>query len=368
MDIIGIICEYNPFHNGHLYHLKKIKELYPNSLIILVLNGLFLQRGEISIITKKNKTILALENNIDLVLELPIIFGTQSADIFADCAVKILNNFHVTKIVIGSESNNSQLLKEVATASLNNFAYDLKIKKYLKQGLNYPASLAKALNIKQEANDLLGISYAKSIIKNKLAIDLITIQRTSNYHDLKSDKHIISATNIRKKLKTNNDIAKYVPKSTLNYIENINFNKYYELLKYKINISSLTNLLDINEGIEYRLKKYLDSSSNLDSFINQIKTKRYTYNKINRLLIHILLEIPQNINNTTLDYIKVLGFNKRGQKYLNMIKKNLVIPTIINKKSLIYHYECLASKIYDLINNTNTYSFELINKPILKIK
>ena len=105
MEIIGIICEYNPFHNGHSYHIKKIKERYPDSLIILVLNGYFLERGETSILSKEDKVKIVLDNSIDIILELPFIFGTQSADTFASISLKILNNFQVSKLIFGSESN-----------------------------------------------------------------------------------------------------------------------------------------------------------------------------------------------------------------------------------------------------------------------
>ena len=127
MDVIGIICEYNPFHNGHLYHINRIKEMYPNSLIILILNGYFLERGEVSILTKEDKTKIALNNNIDIVAELPFIYGTQSADTFADISLKILNNFKVNKLVFGSECNNIEKIKEIANIELNK-EFDAKVK------------------------------------------------------------------------------------------------------------------------------------------------------------------------------------------------------------------------------------------------
>lgn len=365
MEIIGIICEYNPLHNGHIYHIKKIKELFPESLIILVLNGYFLERGEISILTKEDKTKLALQNGINLVLELPFIYGTQSADTFANIAIKILNNFHVSKIVFGSETDNLEKIKKIANKQLE-LDYDINVNYYLKQGLNYPTALAKALNMdfNFQPNDLLGISYTKAIIKNKYPITPLTIKRTSDYHDLKSNNEIISASNIREKIKKGENINKYVPKHVNNFIVDINYNKYFELLKYKINTDlNLNQYLDVDEGIEYRLKKYINQANSLEEFINLIKTKRYTYNKLNRMFIHILMsltkDIPQNLN-----YIKILGFNQMGQKYLNNLK-DLKIPVIVNKDSLQYKYELQASIIYDLINDTNTFAFEIRNKPII---
>ena len=130
VEIIGIIAEYNPFHNGHIYHIEKIKEKYPNSIIILVINGYFLERGEISLLSKENKTNIALNNKINIVIELPLVYGTQSADTFADESIKLLNRIHVTKIIFGSESNNIDLLKKLAQKQLEP-EFDILVKKYL---------------------------------------------------------------------------------------------------------------------------------------------------------------------------------------------------------------------------------------------
>ena len=366
MEVIGIICEYNPFHNGHLYHIKKIKEMYSDSLIILVLNGYFLERGEISILSKEAKTKIALAHGIDIILELPVIYGTQSADTFASVALKILNNFHVNKIIFGSESNEIEKIKEIASKQLDE-EYNKLVKEYLDNGLNYPTALAKALNIDFEflPNDLLGISYTKAIIQNNYNIEPITIKRTSAYHDTSSNDHIVSASNIREKIKNNEDITKYVPINIKDFINNTNYDNYFRLLKYKINTDNdLNEYLDVDEGIEYRLLEYINKSKNIDEFINNIKTKRYTYNKLNRMFIHILLSFLKT-DNVDIEYIKILGFNSNGKKYLNSIKENLEIPTSINKDSIQYKYELKASIIYDLINNTNTYEFEQRNKPII---
>ena len=366
MEVIGIICEYNPFHNGHLYHIKKIKEMYPDSLIILVLNGYFLERGEISILSKEAKVKIALANNIDIILELPVIYGTQSADTFASISLKILNNFHVNKIIFGSESNEIEKIKEIASKQLDE-EYNKLVKEYLDNGLNYPTALAKALNIDFEflPNDLLGISYTKAIIQNNYNIEPITIKRTSAYHDTSSNDHIVSASNVREKIKNNEDITKYVPINIKDFINNTNYDNYFRLLKYKINTDNyLNDYLDVDEGIEYRLLDYINKSKNIDEFINNIKTKRYTYNKLNRMFIHILLSFLKT-DNIDIEYIKILGFNSNGKKYLNSIKENLEISTNINKDSIQYKYELKASIIYDLINNTNTYEFEQRNKPII---
>ena len=260
MHVIGIICEYNPFHNGHLYHLKKIKKLYPDSLIILVLNGLFTQRGEVSILPLSSKTQISLEYGVDLVLELPIIFGTQSADTFALKSMEILNYFQVDTIIFGSESNDINILEKIALEQLKP-DYDLKVKKYLKAKVNYPTALAKALDIEfdfNNPNDLLGISYIKAIMKINPKIKYQCIKRTSSYHDLTSNQTIISALNIRHKYQNKQNIDKYLPASVKNKMITINEDLLFTLLKYKINTTdNLEIYLDVMKELKIELKKLL---------------------------------------------------------------------------------------------------------------
>lgn len=364
MEIIGIICEYNPFHNGHIYHINKIKEMYPNSLIILCLNGYFGQRGDISILSKEDKTKLALNNNIDIVVELPFIFASNSADTFADASIKILNYMHVNKIIFGSESNNIELLTKIAKKQLEtNFNDNVKIN--LKEGINYPTALNKSIGINlNSSNDLLGVSYIKSIIKNNFNIEPITIKRTNNYLDTKSNDIIISATNIREKIKNNINVDKY-----LNYKPNfntINEELLFNLIKYKIlTDNNLNKYLTVDEGIEYKLLKEVNKCNTIEELINNTKSKRYTYNRIRRMLIHILIGLTkEDRNNSNIEYIKILGFNNQGQKYLKNLKSNILISSKIPNTYLTRKYELTASLIYDMLTSSNTYKFEISNKPI----
>ena len=361
---IGIICEYNPFHNGHLYHINEIKKKYPDSLIILVLNGYFLQRGEISLISKEDKAKIALKNSIDIVLDLPVLYGTQSADTFTYQAINILNKLSIDKIIFGSESNNIETIKLLANKSLTN-NYHEDIKKYLNQGINYPTALAKSLNtdFNYMANDILGISYVKAIIQINPNIEAETILRTNNYLDTNSNDSIISASNIRNKIKNNVAIDRYLPKNSLLKIKKIDENKYFALLKtIIIHSNNLANILDVDEGIEFRLKEMVIKVNSFEEFINLVKTKRYTYNKINRMFIHILLNILKEDAQITNDYFKILGFNQKGQNYLNKLNKN---SFRVNKKSKVYTYELKAALFYDILTSSNTYDFELSNKPII---
>ena len=367
MEVIGLIAEYNPFHNGHLYQINKIKEMYPDSLIILILNGYFLERGIPSIESKETKTELALKYGIDLVIELPFVFGTNSADIFAEKSLELLNELKINKLVFGSESNNIDNLITIAKTQLDP-EFDSKLKEYLATGINYPTALNKAIGIElNEPNDLLGVSYIKAILKNNYNIEPITIQRTNSYHDTTSNDEIISASNVRAKLEENLDISKYVPEAKVN---KINEELLFNLIKYKIITEhDLSIYLTVDEGIDNRLKKVINNVSSLDELITNIKTKRYTYNRIMRMLIHILIgltkEDKEQIQNN--EYIRLLGFNSKAQEHINKIKKDINLPIVTKYTSVeskIKDYELKAASIYKLITNDDVLSFELSNKPI----
>ena len=368
MEAVGIICEYNPLHNGHIYHIEETKKLFPGKTIILVLNGYFLERGEISVLSKENKAKLALIYGVDLIVELPFIFGSQSADIFADAAIKILGYLGCSYLVFGSESNNIEALEKVAMIQ-DTPEYNKKVQELLATGINYPTALAKALNIEVNVfnpNDLLGISYIKAIKKNNLNIEPVTIKRTSTYHDLQEDENIISASNIRNKLKQGKDISSYVPRKTLKLIENISLDDLFPFIKYKILTDlDLSKYLTVDEGIENRLKEKIINSNNIEELILNIKTKRYTYNKISRMLVHILTSLPKEINKlASIEYIKILGFNKRGREYLHNLKEDLEISLIPIPNSLQYKYELIAAQVYSLISKNKILTYEKSNKPI----
>ena len=358
MEIIGIVAEYNPFHNGHIYQINEIKKKYPDSLIIVIIDNYFTQRGEISIITKEDKINLCLNNNIDIVVELPTLYATQSADCFAYNAIKILNEFNITKLCFGSESNDIEKLKTIAKLQ-DDESFNDKVKDELDKGNSYPNALKNVLNLDFEylPNDLLGISYIKAINKINKDIDIFTIKRTNDYHDITSNDNIISAKNIRNKFINKEDISKYTP---ANNLLNINYDLYFKLLKYKIQTSNnLDEYLDVNEGIENRLKKYINKSNTLEDYINLIKTKRYSYNKISRMLLHIFLGIKK-IDNKEYNSIRILGFNTKGKEYLSNLNKEFKLDN--NIRTLEYN----ISNLYDTLTNTNTSNFELKNIPIKK--
>ena len=378
MEKIGIICEYNPFHNGHKYHINEIKKMYPDSMIILVMSGPFTQRGDASIINKWDKARIALDNNVDLVIELPFVFATQGADIFSHGAIEILKYLKVDKLVFGSESNNIRELKDLAMSALNNKAYDILVKDYLSKGVNYPTALSKALSdlngtIINTPNDLLGLCYIKEIIKQKANIEPISIKRTNDYHDKELKDFITSATSIREGIKNKQSIVKYLPNNVIEYINNVFIDDYFDLIKYKILTEDISNIQTVDEGIENRIKKYIYVSNSLEELINNVKTKRYTYNKLKRMFLHILCNFTKDEarKNKNVKYIRVLGFNKVGQKYLKEIKKDIGVPIITNytkENSKLLEIDFRVNSVYSYIftNALTLTQNEFKNKPITK--
>ncbi len=371
MKAIGIIAEYNPFHNGHLYHLNKIKETYKDYKIVLVMNGNFTERGDVSIIDKWKKTEIALKAGIDLVVELPFPFSTQSADYFSYGAITLLENLGVEKVVFGSESDNIEDLTLIAKTEINNPEFDKLVKIYSKFGNNYPTSLSLALQDLtgkkiDTPNDLLGISYIKTILKYNYKIEPITIKRNNNYHNQELNEINSSATAIREALKNKKDVFGYVPDYVLPYLTNLHFlDDYFDILKYKIITSKNLEIYQtVDTGFDKLLKKNIRNVKTIDELIKSVKSKRYTYNKINRMLIHILCNFTKEKANNFKDisYIRILGFNDNGRLYLNSIKKESpikIISKITKNMDEMLEYELETTEIYDIPNNENLYKKEL---------
>ena len=373
MKAIGIIAEYNPFHNGHLYHLEKVKEMYPDYTIILVMNGNFTERGEVTIIDKWKRCDIALELGVDLVIELPFSFATQSADFYAYGAVTILEKLGVEKVVFGSESDNIHDLKLIAETQLNNDEFDKLVKVYCKLGNNYPTSLSKALEDLvgkkiTTPNDLLGISYIKTILKNNYKIIPETIKRTNDYHDKELNNTFSSATSIRESLKQDKSIKDQVPINTLKRLNNLHYmDMYFNILKYKIiTEDNLEKYQTVETGMNKKLKEVISNVNTYDELIKSIKSKKDTYNKISRMLLHILCNFTKEDDEAfkEIKYIRILGFNKTGKAYLNNIKKDLDVPIIskiTREKDPMLEFELNTTKIYDLIYNEGLFTKEYQN-------
>ena len=387
--IVGIVAEYNPFHNGHLYHIKKVKEMFPDSPIILVLGGNFTERGDISILDKWEKTAIAIRNGIDLVVELPFPFSCASADIFAKGSIDILNYLGVTDLVFGSESDDIEGIKKLVKTELSNPDFDNLVQVYLRMGYNYPTSLSKALeditgNCYKLPNDILGISYVKAVYSNNYKITPHTIKRTNDYHSkeldnmsIRSIRSINSATSIREALLNNKNIKDSVPSITYSYLKDKKIPKlddYFNLLKYKIISSNdLTIYNIVDSGIATKLKKEILNSYSFDELINKVKSKNLTYSRLSRTLIYILCDYTkvQAREFKEVKYIRLLGFSNKGKEYLNKIKKDVDIPIIskfTREKDKMLEYEYKITKIYSLVfdkdKSKNLIEAEYKMKPI----
>ena len=373
MRVVGIVAEYNPFHYGHLYQIRKVKEMYPDSIIIAIISTNYTQRGGFSLINKWDKTRICLNYGIDMVVELPTLYTTQGADMFAYGAISILNMLHIDTLVFGMECDDVEYLIKAAKTQINNSKYDELVQKYLLTGINYPTVLGKALKemigyTTDKPNDLLAISYIKEIIKNNYKIEPVGIKRTNDYHGKEIKSSIVNASLIRDMLDKNMDVSKYVPTETYKCLNMKNFDNGYLLLKYNIsnNENRLYEYLTVDEGIENRILKYYKDCDNWCALVNLIKTKRYTYNKVNRMLMHILLNIKKIDNNKEI-YLRVLGFNDIGRNYLKQIKKDLdVINTCKQGINKALDIEINATYIYSLVTGDNSLiEREYKNKPII---
>ncbi len=353
MKVIGLIVEYNPLHNGHLYHYNKVKELYPDSLIITIMSSEFSQRGDLCVFNKFIRATEALSLGSDIVISNPIYYSMNSASTFAYSNIHFLNLCNVDTIICGSESSEINLLYKIDKIEHTKEFKNI-LNTYLNKGFSFKSSFTKSLeqyNINFKSNDLLNYFYFKAIKEINSKIELKFISRVNaNYNDVSLNlSNIQSATAIRKL----DNISKFVP----NYVNEDfikygfrDINKLLPLIKYSF-LNNTENRENI-EGISNRALKV--KYKNYEELIEQLSTKRYSESKIKRFIISSLLNIRSNVSLKNSNYIRVLGFNQNGKEYLNKIKKNITIYTSIKEGiNESFDLEIRASKILDIIYNEN---------------
>lgn len=359
MKACGLIVEYNPFHNGHVYHLEEAKKVSNADCMITVMSGSFLQRGEPAIIDKFHRTKAALASGIDMVVELPYAFAVQSSDLFAKGSVLTLNELGVDSICFGSESGEiTDFVEGYHTFDQRKKSFQDTLKKQLSLGLSFPeASKMAYKNIGlttagmdlTKPNNILGFSYVKAILENRLPIEPLTIKRNkSGYHDQSITSSIASATSIRKQLlsmgKVTPEIAETLPAATKEQLEDYQrtatrwqqWENYFPLLHYRVLTMSeqeLSTIQGVDEGLEYRVKRTAKEATSFTGWVEAIKTKRYTWTRIQRMFVHILTNTKKE-DMSDLDslshvpYVRLLGLTATGQHYLHHIKKNRDVPLI----------------------------------------
>lgn len=379
MKVAGIIVEYNPLHNGHIHHIEETRRLSKCDVLIAVMSGNFMQRGEPALIDKFTRTKMALENNIDLVIELPFVFSVQNADNFALSSVSILDKMGVDEIYFGSESDNIDPLIKIADI-LESKEYSLLLKKYINDGNSFPTSYDLAIkdlsntNEHSKPNNILGVQYIKAIRKINSKINIKAIKRINKdyYSEFDAEGEIQSASALRKALFNGEDISKFVPKSIVTLLEQrrlISLDDFSEQFKYILSSTTkeeLAQYFGVNEGIENRVLKVKNLSSTTD-LINQLLTRRYTNSRIRRMLIHILCHTKKtSLPSFDIPYIRLLGMNNIGKDYLNVVKKNENINIISKVKEGIHPYldiELRASKVYSLVSDKDIFKEEF--KPLI---
>lgn len=345
MKIAGIIAEYNPFHNGHLYQLLETKKSGATH-IIAVMSGSFVQRGDIALCSKWARAKMALLNGVDLVVELPTPFALSSANTFARAGVFILNQLNANMISFGSEEGNIELLKQV-TLNICNAENSQYIIDFLKQGISYPRAREKAINhmygsdignIINKANNLLAIEYIKAINDINPLIKPITIKREQAQHDSNIiGDNIASASYLRELVNLNqiNKLSNFMPpisyeileKEIANNLAPVSQKNIEQAMLYKLRIMSVDDFLnipDVSEGLENRLYEKASKALSITEFFDLVKTKRYTHARIRRIAYNALLSINKDDQEYMPQYIRVLASNKKGFEILSNAKKSSI--------------------------------------------
>lgn len=390
MKILGLITEYNPFHNGHKYHLEKSIKKTNATHTIAVMSGNFLQRGVPSLTNKWLRAEMAVKEGVDLVIELPTIYACNSAEFFAFGAISLLNNLGIVDAIsFGSEIGQISPLNEVAKILVKEpTEYQNYLKEFLAEGISFPRAREKALGkycsdeslekVLHSPNNILGIEYMKSLIKCNSKITPHTITRIkAPYSSTNISSNICSATAIRTYITQEdydlNTLKRVIPKNSFKVFEKsigsgfspIYYTHFEKILLYKLRTLSkveLKKVFDINEGLENRIKEMAVKATDLQSLLQGLKTKRYTLTRIQRIFAHILLGITKEhilmFNRYGgSQYARLLAFSTKGTEILKRLKKSSKIPILTNiNKQILDHpmakemlsFDILATNIYNL--------------------
>lgn len=354
MKTCGIVVEYNPFHNGHAYQLQKIKEVLNADAILVVMSGHYVQRGEPAILDKWTRTQLALEQGVDVVIELPYIYATQSATFFAKAAVDLLKLAQVDYICFGSECGNLENLQEIAETSIN----PNHIREAMQDGTSYPKAYS-LLTGSMLSNDILAVSYLKALQGS--TIQPFLIQRTGeHYHSLNKGIYA-SAKSIRHRLENQESIEDSLPYSfpqaTLHFMK-----EWYPMLRYELlshSRSQLQSIFLVEEGIEKLLQQAALVHENYEEFLKATVNYRYTKARIQRTCLQIFNHITkQEVKDLKpLRQLRILGFNETGRSWMKYHKE---LPILVKFSKLDPSYRQMELKV------TTTYSLIHQEKELIK--
>lgn len=389
MQAVGIVVEYNPFHNGHAYHLIQAKQAAQADIAIAVMSGSFLQRGEPAMVDKWTRTKMALASGVDIVIELPYVYSTASATDFAKGAIALLSAIGCDSFVFGSEDGTIQpFLNTYHLIKQHRDEYDAFIRTSLQTGASFPKSLHYAydqltqkypstyINLAQP-NNILGFHYIEAADRLGSSIKPLTIPRiAAGYHDdLQEGATIASATGIRKELAETGSlhgVKNVLPKASYEYLCNwhesyaqfASWEAFWPLLQFTIirhSPNELTRYAEVTEGIEHALLKAAKTSNTFKNFMEKIKSKRYTWTRLQRMLTHIYTGFTKEQLHTfdTPSTIRLLGMTSQGQQYLGQHKKEFTLPLVSRVASTddkMLAIDLHASEIYN-------FSVEYSNAP-----
>lgn len=395
MKIVGIVSEYNPFHNGHAYQIEHTKECLNADGVIAIMSGQFVQRGAPAIYDKWTRAEMAVASGANLVLELPTYYATSSAEAFAYGAVKLLDATGVvTHISFGSENDDLERLKAIATLlSDESEALKAELSTYMEQGNTFPKARGLALKSlhpdllkdfdMNQSNAILVLEYLKALNRLGSSIEPFVVKRKGRgYHDTALDDRFASATGIREGVKTGKAVERYMPNSAYQILSATKYSPVFmeqlEIpLLYKIKSSSLEDLAQIKEmteGLEHKIHKLAPSLTSYEALLEALKSKRYTHTKISRLLLNLLLDIkaPFQFNDED-HYFRVLAFDEVGQKIIRQIKKNGYYPLITNintykRENPLLELDLKATDIYYLSQKDVTHrkgGLDYLKKPYI---
>lgn len=413
MKVLGIIAEYNPFHNGHKFHLKKSMLITGATHVIAVMSGNFLQRGEPALLDKWTRAEIAIKEGIDLIIELPTIYACNSAEFFAKGSISLLNALNVVDFIsFGSENGEIDKLNIVANLLANEpDKFKNILKSYLDTGIVFPKARQKAIqkflessydlnSILSNPNNILGIEYLKALKQINSNITPVTIKRIkADYNATEINGNICSATAIRKLLLKNPDninaLKNVLPQNSFDILYNNildgkgpNFIQDLEqIILFTLRTipkEKLKYIHDVNEGLENRLKKAAINSNNFNILIQNIKTKRYALTRIQRILMKTLINITKSDielfkDNFTPKYLRILGFSKKGAELLRVIKEVSEVPIITNlnqyvpqdlQASRILEIDTTASDIYSLLYKNISIrrgGYDYLRKPYINL-
>jgi predicted nucleotidyltransferase len=369
--------------------VQQTKKLTQSDIIIAVMSGPFLQRGEPALISKWYRTKMALANGVDLVVELPYVFATQKAETFANGAISILNALRVSEICFGSEDGQIENFYNTISIQKNEEeTFNCLVKQFMDAGNSYAKATSDAFshiltsekNIDMsQPNNILGFQYMKAILSQNSSIQAQTIKRfASHYHDETfNDQHIASATSIRKQLFSEEGsfttIEPFLPQATTsllaNYKQNYgilhNWEQYFSFFKYKLMTMSpedLRHIYEIEEGLEHRILSKIQNSSSFYSFMEALKTKRYTWTRLQRACTHILTNTTkEDIRSANIEqhapYIRLLGMSQKGQTYLSKNKKKIELP-------ILTHTKTFDHAALDIEKKANSVYFSIMHEPL----